>query len=143
MTTVVLEIPPLTLKPDESPWQNKEVTFLVNIPIALNQQGTQKEKFTVFRYENEGYENFLIWKRALEAFIDEANLLAQPAQKFKFVTRALMGATKDEWKQTNTRALSTLSRKLIFRNTQLRHRLSSRKGQINGRDESQGLDCPH
>lgn len=99
MTTVVLEIPPLTLKPDESPWQNKEVTFLVNIPIALNQQGTQKEKFTVFRYENEGYENFLIWKRALEAFIDEANLLAQPAQKFKFVTRALMGATKDEWKQ--------------------------------------------
>lgn len=57
----------------------------------------------MFRYENKGYEKFLMRKRAIEASIDEANLAAQPTQKFKSITRALMGGGKKQGKTTLSR----------------------------------------
>ena len=99
MTTAVLEIPPVTLKVDETPWSNKEVTFTVAFPAAAVGGQETKEKFSVYRYENEGYEKFLIWKRTIQSFFEEANLAQRPGEKFKFIARSLMGAAKDRVKE--------------------------------------------
>ena len=96
MTTLILQLPPVTLKKDEGAWINDEIKFSVLVqgnPFTV----PASEKFQVFRYENEGYEKFLFWKRSLFAFFDQANFTHQPAQKFKYVARTLMGEAREDW----------------------------------------------
>ena len=103
MTTWILQLPPVTLKKDEASWTNDEIRFTVPIanPTALFQTPTN-EKFQLFRYENEGYEKFLFWKRALESFFTQTGYEHQPAQKFKYTVRTLMGEAKEDWETLET-----------------------------------------
>ena len=55
MTTLILQLSPITLKKDETDWINDEVRFTVLV-TGPNMGQAQTEKFQVFRYENEGYE---------------------------------------------------------------------------------------
>ena len=104
MTTWILQLPPVTLKRDEARWINDEIRFSVQIPGA-NFGVPTTEKFQLFRYENEGYEKFLFWKRALESFFDQANFTHQPGQRFKYVGRTLMGEAREDW-QTLTQSMN-------------------------------------
>ena len=95
MTSLVLQMPPMTLKKDIKKWLNSEAKFSIRIPGVGGVD--QTEKFNIPRYENEGWENFLMWRRELKSFFSEANLEQQPYHKFKYVKRALCGDVKDEW----------------------------------------------
>ena len=95
MTTWILQLPPVTLQRDEAPWVNDEIRFTVQVNVGAFIAPTS-EKFQVFRYENEGYEKFLFWKRSLESFFRQAGLEHQPAQKFKCISRTLMGEVRED-----------------------------------------------
>ena len=97
MTTLILQLSPITLKKDETDWINDEVRFTVLV-AGPNMGQAQTEKFQVFRYENERYEKFLFWKRDLLSFFEEAAFSQNPHQKFKYVMRTLKGESKSDWK---------------------------------------------
>jgi len=77
MTTLILQLSPITLKKDETDWINDEVRFTVLV-AGPNMGQAQTEKFQVFRYENEGYEKKLFWERDLVSFFEEVAFSQNP-----------------------------------------------------------------